>query len=30
MDIEKKIAEAEAYQKHGLFSEALVLFEDLL
>ena len=30
MDIEKKIAEAEAYKKHGLFHEALGLFEELL
>lgn len=30
MDIGKKIAEAEAYKKHGLYSEALVLFEELL
>ncbi len=30
MNIKQKIAEAEAYQKHGLYSEALGLFEDLL
>jgi tetratricopeptide (TPR) repeat protein len=30
MDIKKKIAEAEAYKKHGLNSEALVLLEELL
>jgi len=30
MDIKQKIAEAEAYQKHGLYSEALGLFEELL
>ena len=30
MNIKKKIAEAEAYQKHGLYSEALGLFEELL
>jgi len=30
MSIEEKIAEAEAYQKHGLYSEALDLFEGLL
>jgi type II secretory ATPase GspE/PulE/Tfp pilus assembly ATPase PilB-like protein len=30
MNIKQKIAEAEAYQKHGLYSEALGLFEELL
>jgi len=30
MDIKQKIAEAEAYQKHGLYAEALGLFEELL
>ncbi len=30
MDIKKKLAEAEAYKKHGLYSEALVLFEELV
>ena len=30
MDIKQKISEAEAYQKHGLYTEALGLFEELL
>jgi type II secretory ATPase GspE/PulE/Tfp pilus assembly ATPase PilB-like protein len=30
MNIKQKISEAEAYQKHGLYSEALGLFEELL